>query len=335
MRPPPLSRLLTPLRRVLSGVLPSVLLASLLLSAPDVPRPGEDRGVLEPVATSSDCRGARSFAVAGCDPLQRSGAVTPTTTRAVGDRPDVYARGCIAKPPTFPVVSCEQALTRGRLHVALLGNSLASQWADAMAQVGRDHGWRVTTYLASSCPPTDLVVPDSTFPEPGSAKRCHDWGRAVRARMIRQGVDVVVVSASSGSAVDRSQAEQGYLDYLRPLTTAGVLVEVVRTTPHPSLTLDSEPPRCLRANIGRYLRCSDSREAWVEDDPLYAAGARLRRDRAGLIDLTDRTCTATTCPSAAGGVLLYRDGLHLTRTYVQTLRPYLDYRLTSAVRADR
>ena len=233
------------------------------------------------------------------------------------------------------MVSCELALGRGRLHVALLGNSLASQWADAMAQVGRDHGWRVTTYLASACPPTDLVVPESTFADPSAAQRCHAWGRAVRDRMIRQGVDVVVVSAASGSTFDKSRAEEGYLAYLRPLTTAGVLVETVHSTPHPTLTLDRTPPQCLRANIGRYLRCSDSREAWVEDDPLYAAGARLRRDRAGLVNLTDRVCTRSTCVSAAGGVLLYRDGLHLTRTYVETLRPYLDQRLTSVIRADR
>ena len=139
--PPSLSRLLTPLRRVLPGVLSGVLLvgllAGLLVSAPDVPRRGRGPSRPDPGRHVERLPWGRAFAVAGCDPLQRSGAVTPTTTRAVGDRPDVYARGCIAKPPTFPVVSCEQALTRGRLHVALLGNSLASQWADAMAQVGR------------------------------------------------------------------------------------------------------------------------------------------------------------------------------------------------------
>lgn len=313
----------------LPALLALAVLVTLLAAPADVVRgPGGDAATLRPVA-GTDCRGARSFVREGCSPLQRSGTLSPTTSRAAADRPSVYDDDCISAPPTLPVKSCELALRRGTLHVALLGNSLASQWADALGRIGRDRGWRVTTYLASSCPPSAAAVKHSW------SARCTAWGRAVRDRMLRQGVDAVVVTSGSGGYRDAGQAEEGYLSYLRPLTTAGVLVEVLRATPHPTATLDDVPPTCLRAHPRDYLACSGRRTAWVEADPLWSAGQRLRRDRSGLLDLTDLFCTARTCVSAAGGLLLYRDGLHLTRTYAESVRPYLDLRLRAAIRADR
>lgn len=315
-----------------------VVLAGSLVTTPArvaAPTDGADAR-LRPVVSSSDCHGARSFVVRGCSPLQRSGPLTPRTNRAAADKPSIYGGGqdCIAEPPEFRVVSCELALSKGRLHVALLGNSIASQWADAVGRIGRDNGLRVSTYLASGCPPSELALASSRFPDPSAARSCVAWSRAVRSRMIRQGVDVVIMTSASIAYDDAEAAEEGYLDYLRPFTSAGVLVEVLRTTPHATLTHRRVPPECLRDNPGHYLRCSGDRDEWVLADPAYDAGARLRRDRSGLIDMTDLMCTARTCVSAAGGVLLYRDGLHLTRTYLDTVRPYLEQRLTSVVLAD-
>jgi hypothetical protein len=42
-----------------------------------------------------------------------------------------------------------------------------------------------------------------------------------------------------------------------------------------------------------------------------------------LIDPTSEVCLEKTCPAVIGDVLVYRNGAHLTATYVRTLTPWL------------
>ena len=45
--------------------------------------------------------------------------------------------------------------------------------------------------------------------------------------------------------------------------------------------------------------------------------------------MNDLLCDDGTCSPVVGGVLVYRDHHHLTRTYVMTLAPYLEQQLLS------
>jgi hypothetical protein len=46
-----------------------------------------------------------------------------------------------------------------------------------------------------------------------------------------------------------------------------------------------------------------------------------------LIDPTPMICPEETCPAVIGDVLVYRNGAHLTRTYVNSLTPWLGEQL--------
>lgn len=288
-----------------------------------------------PAPAAGSCRGAHAFTTPGCRIEQRSGTVSPTARRAALDRTSVYADDCIAKEPRFRTKRCELGLTRGRLHVALVGNSIASQWSDALRTTARRHGWRLTTYLSSGCAPSDLATRRASWDHPASASACRAWASDVRDRLRGTGVDVVVVSAASGRYDDAAAARRGYASWMRPLTNAGVAVEVVRSTPHPSLTLGRGVPDCLRAHPRDYTRCGGSPGTWLDPDPLFNAVRDLRRDRSGQIDMTDRLCKGSRCPAAVGGVLAYRDGQHLTRTYVSTMTDSLAWRLRERISEDR
>jgi hypothetical protein len=56
---------------------------------------------------------------------------------------------------------------------------------------------------------------------------------------------------------------------------------------------------------------------------------------ASIIDLTDLYCTPDTCPAVVGSVIVYRDGRHLTRTYADTVAPYLGDRIAGILAAER
>jgi hypothetical protein len=52
-----------------------------------------------------------------------------------------------------------------------------------------------------------------------------------------------------------------------------------------------------------------------------------------LIDPTPVACTEKKCPAVIGDVLVYRNGAHLTATYVRTLTPWLAERLPGPARS--
>ena len=53
----------------------------------------------------------------------------------------------------------------------------------------------------------------------------------------------------------------------------------------------------------------------------------LMHGAAKLIDLNHLICGPTTCQPIVGNVTVYRDTHHLTETYVETLRPYVEQQL--------
>ena len=77
--------------------------------------------------------------------------------------------------------------------------------------------------------------------------------------------------------------------------------------------------RRLRAKQTIGTSCALPRAAKLLPDPqTRAAGGRVR-----VLDFTKYLCDATKCPSVIGGVLVRKDGSHLTRTFAQTLGPFV------------
>jgi hypothetical protein len=50
----------------------------------------------------------------------------------------------------------------------------------------------------------------------------------------------------------------------------------------------------------------------------------------GIVDLFDAICPTERCPAVIGNVLIYRQGSHLTDTYVRSMTPRLAKALTKA-----
>ena len=49
------------------------------------------------------------------------------------------------------------------------------------------------------------------------------------------------------------------------------------------------------------------------------------------LDLTDYICPDRTCEPVIGNVLVYRQGSHITKTYIDTLAPFLGKQLAPIV----
>ena len=79
--------------------------------------------------------------------------------------------------------------------------------------------------------------------------------------------------------------------------------------------------------------CSDSRSAWVRPDPMAEAAKAMDSPDVRVADLTDRFCSDTRCPTVVGGVIVFFDDHHLTRTYSRSLAPFLEVHLSETLRS--
>jgi hypothetical protein len=251
----------------------------------------------------------------------------------------VYDDHCYELEPFRGTTSCTYGDAGGRTRIAVIGNSHAIQWMPAIDRVARAEGWRVTTFLDSECTPSTVVNSRDQWSYAVSARNCLAWGRRVQRRLVAGDFDLVLMSNSSGGVVEGAEDREesmpiwtrGYRDWLRPVIASGTRVRVIRDTPWAWTTLSVTVPECVAAHMDDRAPCDGPRRQWLRTDPAVAALKGLDPARVGVIDLSDRICGRTTCPAVVGGVLAYQDGHHLTRTYVETLAPYLAPLLVRAV----
>ena len=91
-----------------------------------------------------------------------------------------------------------------------------------------------------------------------------------------------------------------------------------------------DPPTCLAQNPRSVLACatpvSEAVNApWMAEERHVAI-----TENDGFIDTTTWVCPSSPCPVTVGNYLVYRDGGHITATFVASLGP----RLEAAVAAD-
>jgi hypothetical protein len=142
---------------------------------------------------------------------------------------------------------------------------------------------------------------------------------------------VVTSSVQNPATEDQktdSAAEQkigaGMATYWRQLLAAGIKVASIQSTPHLTLAAFS----CVSRYSTDYAeKCTQARsQAVLTGTPLAYAVAAMG-DQVPLIDMTQYFCTASMCPVVIGNVVVYFDNKHLTRSYAQTLAPYLEVKL--------
>ena len=110
---------------------------------------------------------------------------------------------------------------------------------------------------------------------------------------------------------------------------------MIHDTATPGATLKSVPD-CLAQHEDRLLACAGPRKRWVPRDPLVQAAREAGVASVSTVDLNDHLCDGDTCPAVIGGVTVYSDASHMTKTFATTLAPYLEPSLTRAVaRASR
>lgn len=193
-------------------------------------------------------------------------------------------------------------------------------------------GQALDTYTKSACPFTSVLAALHGRPY----DNCQEWGRLVEKRLLSSPPDVIVTTSSAymvldnGKPLPADQAEVAMIDGVRklwqPLIKAGSQIVVMPSTP----MLPFDPAECVDQHRDHMTECTAPRS-----EALKGNGARVQKAAdypgVGIVDINKAICPTKQCAPVIGGVLVYRDRVHITATYAATLaedlraafRPYL------------
>jgi hypothetical protein len=215
--------------------------------------------------------------------------------------------------------------------VALVGDSHAGMWRDAIDALGRASGFSVRIYAKSGCPLTEARRRLAVETSDARARSCESWRADVMDRLSRDNdIRDVVTSAYSSSYTWESvpggqqladPGPDGLTAVWRSLLDQGKRVHVLRDTPTPQRSV----PSCLKAEKDA-TACNWSRaKALTPDVQAATANALIEDGVAGLdvVDLTDLFCDRQTCYAQVGGIPVFRDRSHMSQEYSRLMAQFV------------
>jgi len=194
------------------------------------------------------------------------------------------------------------------------------QWMPALEMIAEERGWLVRLYTKSGCSFTAAMTERDGAPY----TECHAWSEELLERLTGdERPDVMVTSSIRAKALDASGDRstealvEGYADYWSTLAAQGTRVVAISDTPQPPEN-DVVPYECALEHAGQIgSSCS-----WPSDDGIGSAPLRAAVDRvdtAVYVDMNPWVCPEQTCVAAYRNVLTYRQGSHITATFVEVL----------------
>ncbi|PPF82220.1 acyltransferase [Subtercola sp. Z020] len=313
-----------PLKLGLMTSLASIVAALLIIIAvPFVPPLEENSAatVVKPVATDAPPAVERGAELLFDNPsmdlaVNSFSSIDPTPVAASTDLP---RNACLQDSESTTVRGCAVKGGDAGPNIALVGDSHAAAFSPGLAKAVAQASGTLTTYTKASCPfSTATVVLDK-----GPYDSCTEWGAKVTAQLLADHPDAVYVGTAryivagfgtSDNEEARDRLAAGFATAWKPLLDAGIPVISIRDSPRP----DTLIPDCVAKNTTTLSSCMFSKK-----DTLRENGAEVRAvalaPGSTLLDLTPAICPGDLCPAVMDGLLMWRDGNHLTATFSATL----------------
>ncbi|MFP5023231.1 acyltransferase family protein [Pseudonocardia phyllosphaerae] len=197
--------------------------------------------------------------------------------------------------------------------VAVVGDSHAQQFVATMMPVAAQKNWEIIGMFRGACP---FSTTSDTDPNDAG---CVDWNAKAADELAAERPDAVIGMATRDVRPGgREQTPAGFVGAWWKMHDAGIPVIAVRDNPRP----DFNVPDCVGREGRNAESCAIPRSAAYENPAPYTMIPDVPPN-VSFLDMADGICTATTCPSEVGNVLVYMDDNHLTASYAETLAPRL------------
>jgi peptidoglycan/LPS O-acetylase OafA/YrhL len=253
----------------------------------------------------------------------------PTVLEARDDVPRSTSDGCISDFDNVGIINCTYGDASATRTVALAGGSHAEHWITALDILGKEHHFKVVTYLKMGCPLTTeqmpLVMGDNR-PYP----KCREWNQRVMAKLIKDRPDFVFTTSTRPWNIKPGDTMPGtYIGIWKQFDDNKIPVLAIRDTPW--LVRDGKPfqPADCLAKGGDAVSCGIKRsQVLSERNQTLDYTSRFPLLKA--LDLSDAVCRKDFCRAIEGNVLVYHDAHHLSATYMRTMTPELGRQMGAA-----
>lgn len=275
-------------------------------------------------AASQSCLGANSLINSEClNPFDSRLLIDPgqaATDYAQNTFDDCSSGLEIGRLSDVPI--CEYGNQNSPNSLVLVGDSHAGQWLPALIEVSKTNDLKVIAAVRSSC-----YFSNSPPYVPGDVEgACQIWQKQALQFILDQSPTYVVIAGLSpfgyefGKAYlpDYSVMKAGYTSVISQIVNNGSKVLIIKDTPY----MEESIPSCLAQNSNK-LDCRKERKSVLDShrDLLAEAGAEI--NGVTVVDLNNNICDDEYCYAVVGGLIVFRDHQHLTKTYVETLSSQL------------
>jgi len=279
-------------------------------------------------ASGLDCLGAASRAPDGiaCVNPDLAELLLPSVELASKDSPTqlLKEKSCQGTKPEDSVPKpCYLTGKTSDTKIALIGDSHSAQFIAPLQSLASKNDWQVISYSKGGCP---LSYAERNHDSVLKAA-CKKWVKAAVKQLTTQGFDLVVTSQASGTewasgkVKPATYSEDGLVKMWKELNLAKVPVLVIKDNPRPV----KNSIVCINKNkFKNFAACQNPKKIAMLVDPQPAAVAKLKSPMTRLVDFTNVYCDSSKCNAVIGGVIVNRDGNHLTNTFALTLAPYIE-----------
>lgn len=223
---------------------------------------------------------------------------------------------------------CNEGDRQATRTVVLYGDSHAGMWLPPLDLLGQVNDFRVVPLMKMGCAPFDVVQLHRGLPHP----TCNPF-RAWALRQMRDlQPDVILVAYRSlleMAPTDGMTANEawrtGAASSLGKLSRLAPRVEVISDV----TARDISPGDCLTAPGSTMATCTQPEQSVSVTGNALTRTAALRSG-ARFVDVTDLVCAEHRCPLVAGGVVVYRDGSHISLTWSHVVAAELGRQLDLA-----
>ncbi|MDO5724385.1 MAG: acyltransferase family protein [Flaviflexus sp.] len=233
------------------------------------------------------------------------------------------------KDPTEVLICQHPELSSGPL-VVLVGGSHVGQWAEAIAEIAEEHGWRLITMERSGC----HLTTDARGARGGRdlGQPCADWNKNVMVKLAEVHPSLVIAQITTrftNKEIPTDEVEfshEGMQEAIKSLNDQGIPTFLFRE----NATAEKEMLACVAGTPDQIRNCTEPRNHFYEEkfDGAAAEDFGLDPEMSFFFDVSPYLCTEDTCFSEIGNVRVFRDDDHLSATLTRTIRPYIDVALT-------
>lgn len=240
------------------------------------------------------------------------------------DLPIIYADGCDSWYKSSQIKPCVFGDPNSQKTVVLFGDSIGAQWFSLFTEIFDNDEWSVIVLTKSACPIADLEFFYGRIGRVYSV--CTDWRNSAIDYLGKLNPEIIFIG-NGMHGFSESQWVNGSFRILDRLRLYAKQVFVISMTP--SLSFDG--PSCLVESLkgNRAARglhngvCEEMRSVGkIRAYEQYIRTASSNFDNVKILNLNDLVCPRGKCSALnSEGMVVFRDTMHLTDTFVRSLVP--------------